>query len=413
MPVSALTGSRLRERRVALGLRQADVAAAAGVSASYLNLIEYNRRRVPEALLARLAEVLGQPKAAFQTGIGGAVLEELRSAAARMPGGEVERAEEFAGRYPGWAATVIGLSQRAAGLERSVQAMSDRMSHDPHLSASLHEVLSAVASVRSTAAILADTEDIEPEWQARFLANLKQDSGRLALGAEALVRYLDSAAPGGDEPGLAAPQEEVEAWAAAQDWVLEGALPEAASAAARQMAAALQAEAAADRAALPEPAFAAALAETGPDPVALAARFGGDVLAAMRRIALRPGSAAGLVICDASGTLTLRKPVAGFALPRFGAACPLWPLFAALAHAMVPVEVVVETPGPPPLRFLVRAFCRPGFPLGFRGPELRRAAMLILPAPANGEPALAIGSSCRVCQRADCPARREPSILSG
>ncbi|MCB1843770.1 MAG: hypothetical protein KDI09_12470, partial [Halioglobus sp.] len=30
---------------------------------------------------------------------------------------------------------------------------------------------------------------------------------------------------------------------------------------------------------------------------------------------------------DGSGTLTLRKPVAGFSLPRFGAACPLWPLY--------------------------------------------------------------------------------------
>ncbi|HRA19993.1 MAG TPA: XRE family transcriptional regulator, partial [Anaerolineae bacterium] len=64
------------------------------------------------------------------------------------------------------------------------------MSHDPHLSASLHEVLSAVSSVRSTAAILADTEDIEPEWRERFHRNLHEDSERLAAGAEALVAYL-------------------------------------------------------------------------------------------------------------------------------------------------------------------------------------------------------------------------------
>lgn len=411
MPMSALTGSRLRERRVALALRQADLAESVGISASYLNLIEHNRRRISEDLLARLAQALGQPVGAFQEGVGGAVLDDLRAAAARLPGAELDRVEEFAGRYPGWAAVLIGLHQRVAGLERALEAMNDRMSHDPHLSASLHEVLSAVASVRSTAAILADTDDIEPEWQARFLGNLQDDSKRLALGAEALVRYLDSGGQA-EEQGLASPQEEVEAWLAAQNW--QAAEPVGlVSAAARQLAAAWVAQTARDAATLPDVAFEAALAEVGPDPAALAARFGADVLACFRRIALRPSEPAGLVICDASGTLTFRKPIRGFALPRFGAACPLWPLFAALAHPMAPIETVIETAGPEAARFRVRAFCQPRFPSGFRGPELREAAMLILPEPRGPEPALAIGSTCRICQRVSCPARREPSILTG
>ncbi len=46
MPMTALTGSRLRERRTALGLRQSDLAERAGISPSYLNLIEHNRRNV-------------------------------------------------------------------------------------------------------------------------------------------------------------------------------------------------------------------------------------------------------------------------------------------------------------------------------------------------------------------------------
>ena len=61
MPLSALTGTRLRERRLALGLKQAELAQRVGVSASYLNLIEHNRRRISEDLLARLALALGQP----------------------------------------------------------------------------------------------------------------------------------------------------------------------------------------------------------------------------------------------------------------------------------------------------------------------------------------------------------------
>lgn len=412
MPVSALTGSRLRERRVALGLRQADLAGLVGISASYLNLIEHNRRRISENLLAQLAQALGQPVAMFQEGVGGAVLEGLRAAAAEVSGAEVDRIEDFAGRYPGWAGVVTALHQRAGGLQRALEAMNDRMSHDPHLSASLHEVLSAASSVRSTAAILADTEDIEPEWRARFHRNLHQDSERLALGAEALVSYLDQAGQA-DEQGIASPQEEVEAWLAAADWQPLDEGGALASGAARVMARELRAQGLADAAALPEPAFGAALAEMGADPAGLAQRFGADVLAVFRRIALRPKIEVGLVVCDASGTLTFRKPVAGFALPRFGAACPLWPLFAALGQPMRPIETVIETAGPQGRRFVVRAFCQPRFPGGFRGPELREAAMLILPEPVRGATeAVAVGSTCRVCQRTACPARREPSILT-
>jgi predicted transcriptional regulator len=120
------------------------------------------------------------------------------------------------------------------------------------------------------------------------------------------------------------------------------------------------------------------------------------------------------VTCDASGTLLFRKPVEGFALPRFGAACPLWPLFTALTRPMVPVVATVAAAGRSARLFRALAFCESRLPLGFGGPELREAGMLILPVdlPPQGEPVLALGSSCRICPRARCPARREPSILS-
>ncbi|MEC7668552.1 MAG: helix-turn-helix transcriptional regulator, partial [Pseudomonadota bacterium] len=37
MAKTGLTGSRIRDRRVMMGLRQADLARQAGISASYLN----------------------------------------------------------------------------------------------------------------------------------------------------------------------------------------------------------------------------------------------------------------------------------------------------------------------------------------------------------------------------------------
>lgn len=423
-----LTGSLIRERRLALGLRQGEVARQVGVSASYLNLIEHNRRRVGAEVLARLAQVLGTEAATLSEGAGGALIDDLRAAASNVPGGqpELDRIEDFASRFPGWAAVLAAQHHRAAQLERAVAALNDRLTHDPHLSASLHEVLSALASVRSTAAILADTEDIEPDWRERFHQNLHQDSERLAHGAEALVAYLDGSEDTAVEAGLAAPQEQVEGWLAARGWhVAELAEPGGfdrlsvevaglASAAARSLAGDFLRQAAQEAQGLPDPALRAALARGEDDPAQLAQRSGLSVLAVMRRIALLPGSDAGLVICDASGTLLFRKPVEGFALPRFGAACPLWPLFGALARPMTPLVAWVEPAGRAARLFRTLSICETRLPQGFGGPELREAAMLILPEPApRGSGAVvALGSSCRICPRGLCPARREPSILT-
>ena len=147
MPLSALTGTRLRERRQSLGLRQADLAARVGVSASYLNLIEHNRRRIADDLLERLAVALDLPAASLREGPDEAQFDALRAAAAAVPGAaaEVDRIEDLLGRFPGWAATVIELFSRTRALGRAVEVLNDRMAQDPHLSASLHEVLSAVS----------------------------------------------------------------------------------------------------------------------------------------------------------------------------------------------------------------------------------------------------------------------------
>jgi predicted transcriptional regulator len=102
----------------------------------------------------------------------------------------------------------------------------------------------------------------------------------------------------------------------------------------------------------------------------------------------------------------------GFPLPRFGAACPLWPLYTALGRPMSPVQALVEMSGRTPQRFRTLAFCRPRLTGGFTGPQMAEAAMLILPADGVPGETLAVGTSCRICPRPACAARREPSLLS-
>ena len=448
---ASLTGTRIRERRVLAGLRQAELARRVGVSASYLNLIEHNRRRVGADLLTALADTLGVDVAALAEGAESALLDTLRSATVRGAdegadalagprdgdGPELDRIEDFIGRYPGWAALLAAQHRRIATLERTVERLSDRMAHDPHLSAAVHEVLSAAASVRSVATILHETDDIAPDWRERFHANLNVDSLRLAEGAQALVRFLEAATDA--EAALASPQEELEAWLNARGHhlpALEGARApalapliegqaELASAAARQLALAYLERARADAVALPLGRMQAALEMYGCDPPRLLADLGCDPARLFRRLAALPPDTpglppVGLAICDGSGTLVFRRPLDGFAFPRFGAGCPLWPLYQVLARPLSPVCRVLALAGRPEQRFATFAVCQPRHPAGFEAPAIWEATMLILPehGPAGpaAEPApvppLLVGTACRICPRPDCPARREPSILA-
>lgn len=416
MPLNELTGSRVRERRMALGLRQADLARDSGISASYLNLIEHNRRRPTGEVLVRLAALLGVEPGALAEGAVSGLAESLRAAAGE-PGfetAELDRVEEFQGRFPGWAGLTAGLHDRVRQLERAVAALNDRIAHDPHLDAALHEVLSAVSSVRSTAGILAETEDIDPDWRRRFHGNLYADSERLARGAESLVTYL--AGVGADAAtGSVTPEEELDQWLAARDWQLgmagEGDVAQLASLAAREHAARLVTQAREDAAGLPEPAFSAAYASLGGDPLLLSQQFGVPVLAVMRRIVARPGAAEGLVICDGAGALIFRKPTAGFRPPRIGAACAIWPLFSALSRPAQPITTEIVLAGRRGERFAVHAWAEARHPGGFTGPEVRQAGMLLTPMLPGAAPALRVGASCRICPEAACPARREASIL--
>ncbi|WP_444430522.1 helix-turn-helix domain-containing protein [Rhodobacter capsulatus] len=424
MARSALTGTRIRERRLTLKLRQADLARAVGISAAYLNLIEHNRRRVSEPLLDTFAKALGVAPVALSEGAESALFEALREAAAGVAGGagtgtgdavgalidpsELERIEEFVGRFPGWAKVLAARQSRLAALERVVETYSERMGQDPYLLDELHEVLSAVTSLRSGAAILVETPDIEPEWQARFLSSIASESLRLSAAAEGLVAYLDSIEA--TDSGLAAPLDQLEAWLSARGWHLPdferpdppdpaeliAQAPELAASAARDLALSYLTRALADSRILPLKPFLAALSETGLDPARLAARFGAPMAAVFRRLATLPEGAAnlpplGLVVCDGSGTLTLRRPLPGFALPRSAAGCPLWPLYEALSRPMQPLRLTLDMAGRLPQRFQSWAFAAPprppeGAAASFDAPVLMEAMMLVTPPPAASRP---------------------------
>ncbi|WP_425038258.1 helix-turn-helix domain-containing protein [Primorskyibacter sp. S187A] len=434
-----LTGTRIRERRTARDMKQSDLAERAGISASYLNLIEHNRRRIGGKLLLSIARVLDVEPALLTEGAESSLIAALREAAARMPDLEIEldRIDEFAGRFPGWAAVVAGLQGQLLSLEQTVESLNDRLTHDPHLATSLHEMLSMVTAIRSTAGILAESPDIEAEWRARFHRNINEDAARLADSSTSLVRYLEAddtlAAPG-------TPQEEVESFLSAQGYHLAAleeragtARPDAEPAVAEAVfddiianSALLVSQSAQDMAraqmrrydlmaqSLPLTPVLEHIAAHGGDVIALARAFNTSLSHAMLRLATLPAASkaeqVGLVISDASGTLLFRRPTDHFPLPRFGAACPLWPLFAALSRPAQPIFLNVEQSAREARGFETISIAEPVD----MGPMPRfEAAMLIRPiASEKAQDLRPIGVSCRICARGACAARREPSILA-
>lgn len=425
MPTRRLTGSRIREKRLDQGLRQASVAEAVGISPSYLNLIEHNRRRIGGKLLTDLARVLGADVALLTEGADSDLLDQMRAAAAIVGSiAEVARTEELAARYPGWSNLIAMQARRLVGLEERVQALTDRMANDPKLSSALHEVISAVTAIRSSSSILVSGETLDADWQRRFHENIHSDSVRLAASSEALIAYLEMPEAAQQQTGTA--QESLEQCLAQSGFHLadlEVSDPDIGasinssglSGAAKQLLVRWAEQYVQDAEALPMPEFEQACRVLQYDPAGLADRFATPFEVVLRRLASLPSHVGhppiGLVVCDSSGAALFTKPVPGFTFPRIGGACPLWPVFGALSRPSQPLKIDVVLPNVSASRFLCYAIAVPIAATRFDAPPVMHSTMLVMPDPPEGDRApLDVGVSCRICPRINCLSRREPAM---
>ncbi|MBC6408523.1 MAG: helix-turn-helix domain-containing protein [Rhodobacteraceae bacterium] len=423
-------------------MKQAELARKAGISVSYMSLVEHNKRQIGGALLIRIAKILGVPPALLSRGVPPPLAARLQDVARRFgaqcsgPRSSRERAAEqrhidsFATQFPGWAQLIVRLDAQTQHLEQIIAALSDRLTHDPHLASTLHEILTMVTSIRAATSILADSQDISPQWRARFHRNINEDSQRLTEQARQLVAYLERVA--GVQAQPASPPAQLDAMLRLAGWhfpTLEGAAqdeqpisqilaqqthltnPEA-----RALAQALLVRYQQDAKALPMAALAAALNTAGLDPPRLAQHLGCGLDLVLRRLAAMPAkmlaAPVGLVICDSSGTLIFRKPLEGFGPLIRGGACPKWPLFTALAHPYMPFHTTVALAGYDTTQFECFSISTPIENTPPNQWPLFHAHMLITPARAWVGSALEVGQNCRICPSQGCRARRVPSLLA-
>jgi predicted transcriptional regulator/transcriptional regulator with XRE-family HTH domain len=427
----ALLGTRIRENRKALQLSQKDLATIAGLSASYLNLIEHNKRGIAGKTLNAIARALEIEPSELTEGMNQALLDRVRTAAMRNAQIKTERdrIEEFAARFPGFARLIARQSDQIEIRDEEFAILSDQLKHDPYFAEAMHLLLSNITTIRATSDILATSPDMPTHTAQRFIENLASEATKLSKTAEEIFDHFE---PSADEQvtsldmsafevlleqnkfhlsKLETGQETVD------DVIAKMKLSRDEVDAARSS---LQSYAQMAEH-LPIDQFIVTAKKLNFDAIALAEKFGTDLMAICFRMAhlpMRPDLPSfGLIQSDASGAVLYRKQLNSFSLPRYGGACPLWPVYRSLSQPLQPIRAMLDMPMGD--RFHTISFAYPTQPARIGMPALTEAIMLftpdyaMLPKVAHDQtPQLDVGLQCTVCSRMNCPARREAYLLS-
>ncbi|MCB1517155.1 MAG: DUF2083 domain-containing protein [Hyphomicrobiaceae bacterium] len=188
-------GLRIRNQRQIKGLTQAGLAKQSGISASYLNLIESNRRDVGGTLLHKLAEVLEVELSDLTGEAEQRLLSELHEAFAD-PVLEslhlgMDDAHQLVARQPQLGRALHQLYRAFLDMRARAYAYSHRLQSDPLFSSLLHQMLTNITAVRSAAEILRDVPDIETPERSRFHQTITVQAEALSAAARSLIAEFD------------------------------------------------------------------------------------------------------------------------------------------------------------------------------------------------------------------------------
>ncbi|MGF1592576.1 MAG: helix-turn-helix domain-containing protein [Kiloniellaceae bacterium] len=192
-----LIGLKIRERRKEMGLTQTELAGRIGISVSYLNLIEHNKRSIGGRLLRQVAEEIGVGLDALDGATERRLAGDLNEVLAEPLFDQIRLdpsgIEDLVGRHPDWARALVTLHRAFLDRSQAMHALSDRLNQDPFLSDAIHRILTNISAIRSISEILTSVEDVDPEQQRRFHSILSEESARLSIAAQGLSAFFGEA----------------------------------------------------------------------------------------------------------------------------------------------------------------------------------------------------------------------------
>ncbi len=187
-------GNRLKKRRKELGFTQKEVAGKSGISVSYLNLIENNRRDISGKILKNIASAL-ELNVNQLTGIADErLLQDLIDIAndplMRQLNLEANAPQELVGSFPGWSKGITHIYNSYSEVRDKLNDLSDILPGDMLPEESTHRMLSLITSIRSFSEILAE-EDIGEMDRERFSKKIAGESRQLGEITKSLMDLLD------------------------------------------------------------------------------------------------------------------------------------------------------------------------------------------------------------------------------
>lgn len=435
-------GGRIKRLRRQRGLSQTQLADAVGISGSYLNLLEHNRRRITVPLLFKLAGLFGVEPGELaesdETQLTGDLMEMFGDDLFAESDLTNQDIRDLANAHPAAARAVLRLFDRFQSLKRAdnaaapppsgfhaaTEAISDFLQENAN-----HFPALEAAAERIRADIDNASDAFEPGLKS-YLDNVFGLDWRLGALPAGLARRLDNGRTlvvsdtlpaesatfsAAHQLGLMAADREIEAIIAAST------LPEGdAPILARNVLAAYFAAALI----MPYEDFLRACRDTRYDIDRIARRYRTSFEQVCHRMTTlqRPGASGiplHLVRTDIAGNISKRFSLSGIHIPRHSGACPRWNVYAAFLH---PEQINVQiSQMPEGQRYfcIARAVTKGGhrynaprrhFSIGL-GCSIVHAGQMVysdgidLDNPGQTVP---IGVGCRICPRMDCGQRAHP-----
>lgn len=191
-------GTAIRRLRRERRLSQAELAQRAGISTSYLNLIEHNRRPLTEAAGLALARAMDLDPHEISSGEDARLLASISEVLGdplfcdSPP--PMEDVAALAG-VPRSIAQALLTLHRAYGVAREeARILTERLASETLANAPAAQMRGMVASIRSFGEILHDHADLKPAERRRFMDILVRE-------AEHLTEFLDRLDGEGETPG--------------------------------------------------------------------------------------------------------------------------------------------------------------------------------------------------------------------
>jgi len=188
-------GFRIRNQRKLLNISQAGLARLIGISPSYLNLIEASKRDVGGILLQKIAENLNLKLEQLSGEGEQRIISDLEEVFIDpiMSGLELRKNEgrEFVAQFPKMAMLLTRLYRSYVDANEDIENYSNRLKADPLFSELLHQVLSQITAIRSSAEILGTTSDLSETEQKQFSDSISLESSQLSQVTQNLIGHFD------------------------------------------------------------------------------------------------------------------------------------------------------------------------------------------------------------------------------